>query len=273
MTLSIIGTNTAYLKVTAEDGTEKIYTITITRAAPDTTTTPPPSGGDSGYTPTIGSPAQAPRNTQQPTPTPTEPPTPTDDPAPYGVFATVEVLNASAAGKVSVEIGDIGDTNYHRLVAIHADGTIVGGAYNPETGLFEFETTLAGDFTILYVENLNRLVVQIGSNLIIDLAGNADTQVMDVTPVIQDGRTLLPVRFMAYAMGADVAWNENTREVTLTLDGISLTFAIGETVSGMDVPAQIIDGRTMVPLRFISEFFGALVNWDEETQSIEIIKA
>jgi hypothetical protein len=163
-------------------------------------------------------------------------------------------------------------------VAIFEDGTIVGGKYNPETGLFEFETALSGDFTISYVENLNRLVIQIGSNVIIDLAGNADTQVMDVAPVIQDGRTLLPVRFMANALGADIGWNDATREVTLTLDGVSLTFQLGEITPelaalGMDVPPQIIDNRTYVPLRFISEFFGALVFWNEDTQSIEIIKA
>jgi uncharacterized repeat protein (TIGR02543 family) len=234
------------------------------------------SGVGSGYTVATGSPAQPPRQTQQPTQTTpeeeSEPTETSETSAPDGVFATIEVLPSMSA-RVSVDIGDVGDINYHRLVAIHEDGTIVGGSYNPETGLFEFEATLMGEYTIEYVENLNRLVVQIGSNLIIDLAANASTQVMDVVPVIQDGRTLLPIRFMAYALGADVDWNDDTREVTLTLDGISLTFAIGETVSGMDVPAQIIDGRTMVPLRFISEFFGAIVIWNQETQSIEIIKA
>jgi hypothetical protein len=39
----------------------------------------------------------------------------------------------------------------------------------------------------------------------------------------------------------------------------------------MDVPAQLSNSRTMVPLRFISEFFGALVTWDDETRTVEII--
>jgi hypothetical protein len=108
--------------------------------------------------------------------------------------------------------------------------------------------------------------------VITDLAGNIDVITMDVAPVIVDGRTLLPVRFMAYALGATVDWNDATREVTLvTADGASLTFAIGAFAPGMDVPAQIIDGRTMVPLRFISEFFGATVEWDAATRTVEIL--
>jgi hypothetical protein len=65
--------------------------------------------------------------------------------------------------------------------------------------------------------------------------------------------------------------------VHLTIDNETLSFGIGEISAelyalGMDVPAVISNGRTMVPLRFISEFFGALVSWDSPTRSIEIIK-
>jgi hypothetical protein len=174
---------------------------------------------------------------------------------------------------VNVEELEIADFNHYRLVATLADGTIVGGVFNQDTGIFEFETSVAGEFTITYVANLNRLQVQLGSPLIICLAENAEMQIMDVTPQIVDGRTVLPVRFMAEALGAGIDWNDDTKEVILTLDGRTLTFAIGEMAPGMDVPAQIIDGRTMVPLRFISEFFGAIVTWDEATRSIEIIYA
>jgi len=111
---------------------------------------------------------------------------------------------------------------------------------------------------------------------------------MDVAPVLINERVLVPVRFVAYALDADVDWNEATSEVTLTIaaqgaaggaslggagiGGNSLTFAIGEPAPGMDVPAQIIDGRTFVPIRFISEFFGAEVNRYEDTQSVEILR-
>ncbi|MDR0273059.1 MAG: copper amine oxidase N-terminal domain-containing protein, partial [Clostridiales bacterium] len=55
-----------------------------------------------------------------------------------------------------------------------------------------------------------------------------------------------------------------------------LVIPIGETTAelsalGMDVPAQIIDGRTMVPARFIAEFFSAVVDWDETSMTVQII--
>jgi hypothetical protein len=189
---------------------------------------------------------------------------------------TITSFAAPVSISVAIELEE--GVNPYRIVATLEDGTIVGGRYDAETGLFTFETAITGSFDISYVENLNRLVVQIGGLMIIDLADNGGNQNMDVPPVIVDGRTLMPVRFMAYALGADVGWNEATREVSLTLNGQTLTFPVDGTITpalaalGMDVPPMIIDGRTMVPLRFISEFFGAIVTWDDATRTIEIIR-
>jgi len=88
---------------------------------------------------------------------------------------------------------------------------------------------------------------------------------------MQEDRTLIPVRFIAEMLGADVDWYEPTREVTISIDGQSLTFAIGEIAPGMDIPAQIIDDRTFVPLRFVAEHFGATVSFDSTTRGIEIV--
>ncbi|MCL2387680.1 MAG: copper amine oxidase N-terminal domain-containing protein, partial [Defluviitaleaceae bacterium] len=191
------------------------------------------------------------------------------------------ITNLSAPISVDVVLEDIGAVNHHRIVAILDDGTLVGGSFNPVSGAFTFDTEITGEFIITYVEHLNRLVLQIGGTTITCLAGNAVTQFMDVAPVIQDGRTLLPVRFMAYALNAEVGWTPETDTspliVSLNLDGTPLSFGIGEITPelaelGMDVPAQIISNRTMVPLRFISEFFGAVVTWDDTTRTVQIIK-
>jgi len=98
---------------------------------------------------------------------------------------------------------------------------------------------------------------------------------MDVQPMIVENHTLLPVCFIAYALGAEVDWNSATEDtpvtITLTLGEQSINFAIGEFIPGMNVPAQLINNRTMVPVRFISKFFGAVVTWNAEDRSIEII--
>jgi hypothetical protein len=172
---------------------------------------------------------------------------------------------------VSLEDFDLSGVNPHRIVAVLEDGTIIGGSFDPETGLFTFETEIAGTFTITYVQSLIRLNVALGSSLITCLADNAPMQVMDVLPVVENGRTLLPIRFLSNALGGDIGWDDDAKAVTLSIDGRTLTFAIGEMAPGMDVPAMLIDGRTMVPARFIAEFFGAIVTWDDATRSFEII--
>jgi len=147
------------------------------------------------------------------------------------------------------------------------DGHAIAGEFNPATREFTFETDLVGEFTIGYVGT--RLSLQIGQPQVADLINNT-TRFIDVSPTIVDDRALLPIRFVAEALGATVAWNEQTATATIALgnETISLTIDCPE----MDVPAQIIGDRTMVPIRFVAEALGVIVNWDEETSGIEIIK-
>jgi len=167
---------------------------------------------------------------------------------------------------------NLGSINTNRIVAVLEDGTMIGGWFNPETGMFVFETQVFGNFVIDYVADLVRIGLQIGSLDVTCLVENERILVMDVVPIIQSNRTLVPLRFVAYALNAETEWHHATRSVTITrTDGRTLTFAIGEMAPGMDVPAQIMSNRTMVPLRFIAEFFGAVVNWCPDTQQVEII--
>ena len=81
----------------------------------------------------------------------------------------------------------------------------------------------------------------------------------ETPPVIEDGSTLVPMRFLFEQMGADVEWNQETQTATATLNNTAVTFAIDDTEAEvnntpatMDVPARLINGKTMVPLRFLS---------------------
>ena len=196
----------------------------------------------------------------------------------------------------------IGNLNHHRITALNTTSTayrqygysggIIGGSVEivadadtsaeteTQTAIFTLQTNQTGEFMIAYARDLIRLDMNLNSPTITDLAGNAPQQTMDVLPFIQDGRTLIPIRFIGDALGADIDWTNATDDrpltVYLTLNGQTLSFGIGEITPqlaelGMDVPAQLMGNRTMVPLRFVSEFFGAVVNWDSETRSIEII--
>lgn len=101
----------------------------------------------------------------------------------------------------------------------------------------------------------------------------------DVPPVIKEGRTLIPLRAIAQSTGAIVQWNSETKEVTITKENpeTNISFKIGDdfiTINGtktmLDVPAQNLKSRTVVPLRFIVENLALKVNWDAETKTIDI---
>lgn len=99
----------------------------------------------------------------------------------------------------------------------------------------------------------------------------------DVPPVIKEGRTLIPVRAISEGFGAEVVWDEATKTVTITKDGATITLNLEEktaAVNGqaiaLDVPAEIMNNRTIVPLRFIAESMGLAVEWDADESVIEI---
>jgi len=96
-------------------------------------------------------------------------------------------------------------------------------------------------------------------------------------PVMDDDRVLVPLRGVLQAMGATVQWDPATQTVTAEKKGASVRLAIGgatASVNGqpvdLDVPAQLINGSTMIPLRFVSEELGDEVKWDTRTQTVFI---
>jgi len=127
---------------------------------------------------------------------------------------------------------------------------------------------------------------------------NGFTFNMDITPTIVENRTFLPIRYVAEALGAKVEWNQEEQKVTITttqpflkLDGtVTTTTAttvelwIGKSlarVNGVDTPIDpnnptvapfiLPPGRTMLPLRFVSESLGAKVYWLQETREVLVI--
>ncbi len=99
----------------------------------------------------------------------------------------------------------------------------------------------------------------------------------DVSPAIIEGRTMVPVRAIFEALGAEVEWEQSTKTVTATRDELTIKLTIGDKaiyVGGdkkeLDVPALIIDGRTLVPARAVSEAFGADVQWNAKYREVYV---
>lgn len=98
-------------------------------------------------------------------------------------------------------------------------------------------------------------------------------------PVVVEGRTLIPLRGVFDKMGYTIDWNGDTKTVTLIKDGSTIVINIGEScyhLNGsrvaIDVPAQIMNGSTMLPLRAIADATGSQVYWDAETKTVTILE-
>ena len=100
----------------------------------------------------------------------------------------------------------------------------------------------------------------------------------DVAPYIRNGRTMVPMRAIFEALGAEVSWDNETRTAIGVKGGVEVKITIGENVlykNGeaieLDCVAEITNDRTMVPARAISEAFGYIVEWDNETKTVNIL--
>jgi photosystem II stability/assembly factor-like uncharacterized protein len=112
--------------------------------------------------------------------------------------------------------------------------------------------------------------------------GTSDMVTLDAAPVLGAGnRTLVPVRAVAEAMGGTVDWNATTRTASVTVGSNTLELTLGKntalfngTVTPIDTDPKvlplIINGRTMLPLRFVVESLGAQVSYDQATKTITI---
>lgn len=98
--------------------------------------------------------------------------------------------------------------------------------------------------------------------------------VSDTAPVMEEGKTLVPLRALLGPLGAEFDWEPETQTVTASLDGYHIEATVnshsalvnGEVVT-LDVPVRLIAGRTMLPLRFFAEGLGLTVEWDPESRT------
>jgi hypothetical protein len=101
----------------------------------------------------------------------------------------------------------------------------------------------------------------------------------DVPPMIENGRVLVPVRVIAELMGSSVNWIEERRLVEISDGnaGIWIRMVVGQDTAmvnlekvSIDSPAKIVNNRTLVPLRFVSEGLNSEVRWEDSTDTVYI---
>ncbi len=114
---------------------------------------------------------------------------------------------------------------------------------------------------------------------------NGEPIVMDVSPAIIENRTMLPIRYAAEPLGADIEWDGVERKATISLGEVKLELWIGKSnalINGKTVPIDadnanvkplIVSNRTMLPLRFVTENLGCDIEWDPVARKATITKA
>lgn len=99
----------------------------------------------------------------------------------------------------------------------------------------------------------------------------------DQAPIIKNDRTMIPLRGVLETLGIDIVWNAEEQSITAKRGDSYALFKIGETTLkiaegeiNLDVAPEIINDRTMIPLRAVTESFGAEVAWDADTKTVTI---
>ncbi len=99
----------------------------------------------------------------------------------------------------------------------------------------------------------------------------------NANPVVKDNRTLIPLRGLFEKMGYTIGWEPKTKAAEISKDGNKIVIrsnkdyiTINNIQKKVDVPAQIIDGWMMIPLRAVADATGANVTWDANTKTVGI---
>lgn len=146
-----------------------------------------------------------------------------------------------------------------------------------EDAITNFDQVIAKDYTNENLEKLKELYKkEHDDDIKVYIEGKKAN--FDIKPFIQDGRTMVAIRQIAEALGAKVDWDDETKTVTITKDDKVIQLTLDSDIAKVnsedikiDVPATIKDGRTIVPLRFVSEALDSIVNWDDATKLITIV--
>ena len=189
--------------------------------------------------------------------------------------AQFDTNGGSAVGKVKTDKNG----KIERPADPTKEGYIFVGWYSDSklTKPFDFSAELTANSTLYakWKEN-NEIILTIGSQKISVFGREIKN---DVAPKIVNDRTMLPIRIVAESLGGTVTWNGELQRVTIQKGADVILITIGAdtayvngTAVKLDAAAFVENGRTYLPLRFISETLGAQVAWNEAEKTVTITK-
>jgi|LSQX01.1.fsa_nt_gb hypothetical protein len=185
-----------------------------------------------------------------------------------------EVISKCATGTAFADVNvEPGKTYYYAVKEVLKDGTL--GAVSDRILADTADELIGGDIK----GDKNFILMTIDAPM---MSVGGELREIDpgrgTVPTIIDGRTLVPIRAIAEAMGGTVGWNNATRTVTIECMGRNVemtinskTMLVNGTVQQMDIAAQLVNGRTVLPVRFVSEAVGCEIQWIGSTRQVVIV--
>lgn len=165
---------------------------------------------------------------------------------------------------------------YHSSVEGNRGYVFSNFRQNGVVSIAKFDTIAYGMPTIY---KITRMTGKFKKLPYITVAYNDELIAFDQKPIIENGRTLVPLRAIFEKIGASVEWNGDTQTVVATKDNTTISLTINNTTATkngtaitLDVPAKIINGRTLVPVRFVADCFGVDVQWNGDIQRVVLTK-
>jgi len=182
-------------------------------------------------------------------------------------YAVIEVGKDNPYGHpTSAALNRLSDANV-KVFRTDLDGTIV---FTTDGKTISNNKSTGPSYTI---------ILQIGQT---KFTVNGNSRTLDSPPIIKNSRTLLPIRAIIESLNGGVGWDPNEGKVIVTLGSTNLELWIGKNtakVNGANTPIdstnlkvvpEIINSRTMLPLRFVTENLGCSVDWNATTKTITI---
>ena len=199
-----------------------------------------------------------------------------DEPHSFGIWLDDDELNFNdipIAITVDLYGLNLNNVQLDRLAAFVFDEyagsySRILGQLSKDGNIFTFKVYSNGIFGIMLTpEAIIRLAIDSQQYTV-----NGIAHINDVSPFIDTvyERTMVPIRVIAESLGADVDWIHETRTVIIEKGDVTLTLPIGQSLPyGMGTPI-ILNDRTFVPVRYVSEMLGADVYWDNGNRAVYI---
>jgi len=186
------------------------------------------------------------------------------------------------SGTVNVNYGDsktftITPNSGYKISNVKVDGGSVGSVSSYPFQNIISSHTIEATFEKEITQTV--IVLQIGKST---FTVNGSARTLDSPPIIKNSRTLLPIRAIVEALGGTIEWIPTTKSITIRLGSTYIGMQIGNSTAVVNgyvmnidpdnpkVVPEIINSRTMLPLRFVTENLGCDVQWDGSTKTITI---